>query len=98
MRNLTQRLLQVMEDRYYKNKKFSLLGKEEFYLGVDGKPVLHVDRIIGKVWDLCEGKTFEEIYHEMNQEIGVSRYLLKNILLLMIKGDLIQSAAYRQEE
>jgi hypothetical protein len=87
-----------MADRYYKNRNFSLLEKEGFYLGVDGKPVLHVDGIIGKVWSLCEGRTFQEIYEWMNQESGVSSYLLRHILFLMMKGDLVQNAVYQQEE
>jgi GT2 family glycosyltransferase len=86
----------MMEERYYKNTTFSPIEIDGFYFIIDNRPVLHVDRVIRKIWDLCEGRTFKEIYDDLNGEDGVSWYLLRSILPLMIRSDLIRTSENQQ--
>lgn len=89
----------MISSKYTQNTNFfHRKGDGSLICGKSGDGVL-VDDFVLSIWQACREKTFKEIYVDLNQRGGVSRYLIKTTLnlletagLITISGKAVQSS------
>lgn len=76
---------------FKQSKEFSLLTEDGDFVLKNAEISVTIDQFIALIWDSCKDKSLEQIYHELNQENLVSRFLLERALYILVKAGLLET-------